>query len=65
VVGSIATLRQHFTMNFAGRSPVAAIDAFSLARLDGRWKIVSVVSDVTAPGSGSCPDSNEVEPNGD
>jgi hypothetical protein len=32
-------------MNFADRLPVAAIDVFSLARTDGRWRIVSVVSD--------------------
>lgn len=47
IVGAVATVRQHFTMNFAGRPPVAAIDVFSLIHLAGRWQIVSVVSDMT------------------
>ncbi len=48
VTGSVATVSQHFTMNFAGRAPVPAIDVFALIRLDGRWQIVSVVSDLTS-----------------
>jgi hypothetical protein len=48
VVGDIATVRQSFTMNFANRRPVEAIDVFSLARTAGRWRIVSVVSDLGA-----------------
>jgi hypothetical protein len=48
VVGDIASVRQSFTMNFANRRPVEAIDVFSLARTAGRWRIVSVVSDVAA-----------------
>jgi hypothetical protein len=48
VVGDIATVRQSFTMNFANRRPVEAIDVFSLARTAGRWRIVSVVSDLEA-----------------
>jgi Putative lumazine-binding len=47
IIGSVATVRQRFTMNFAGRPPAAAIDVFSLIHLAGRWQIVSVVSDVT------------------
>ena len=50
ITGSVATVRQHFTMNFAGRPPVPAIDIFSLIQLAGRWQIISVVSDMTAPG---------------
>ena len=46
VTGSVAAVRQHFTMNFANRAPVGAIDIFSLICRDGRWQIVSVVSDV-------------------
>jgi hypothetical protein len=48
VVGDIATVRQTFTMNFANRRPVEAIDVFSLARTAGHWRIVSVVSDLGA-----------------
>jgi hypothetical protein len=48
VVGDIATVRQAFTMNFANRPAVEAIDVFSLARIAGRWRIVSVVSDLEA-----------------
>jgi hypothetical protein len=44
--GDIATVYQHFTMNFAGSTPRQAIDAFSLARAGGNWIIVSVLSDL-------------------
>jgi hypothetical protein len=37
-------VRQPFTTNVADRS-VPAMDVFSLARIDGAWKVVSVVSD--------------------
>ena len=40
----MAVVRQPFTMNFADRA-VAAIDVFSLVRVDGAWKVVAVVSD--------------------
>jgi len=53
IIGSVATIRQHFTMNFAGRPPVPAIDVFSLVNVGGRWQIVSVVSDMTAPDTDS------------
>lgn len=53
IIGSVATVRQHFTMNFAGRPPVPAIDVFSLVKVGGRWRIISVVSDMTAPGTAS------------
>ena len=44
VNGDVAVVRQPFTMNFADRT-VRAIDVFSLARIDGAWKVISVVSD--------------------
>lgn len=47
IYGDVAVVRQPFTMNFADRS-VPAIDVFSLARIDGAWKVVSVVSDTVA-----------------
>lgn len=52
IVGEVATVRQRFTMNLAKRLPVQAVDAFSLVRVDGRWLIVSVVSDMAAPTAG-------------
>ncbi len=45
VFGDVALVRQHFTMEFVERS-VPAIDVFTLARIDGTWRIVSVVSDI-------------------
>ena len=47
VYGDVAVVRQPFTMNFADRS-VPAMDVFSLARIDGAWKVVAVVSDTMA-----------------
>ena len=46
ICGDIATVKQDFSMNFAGRKPVSAVDVFSMARLSDRWKIVSVISDL-------------------
>jgi putative lumazine-binding protein len=46
VVGDVATVRQEFTLNYAGKAPVAARDIFSMARTPDGWKIVSIVSDV-------------------
>jgi hypothetical protein len=45
VVGDVAVVHQHFTMNFRS-GPVPAVDVFSLARTAVGWRIVSVVSDV-------------------
>ena len=44
IYGDVAVVRQPFTMNFADRA-VAAIDVFSLVRVDGDWKVIAVVSD--------------------
>lgn len=44
IYGDVAVVRQPFMMNFADRS-VPAMDVFSLARIDGAWNVVSVVSD--------------------
>jgi hypothetical protein len=55
IIGSVAAIRQHFTMNFAGRPPVPAIDIFALIQLAGRWQIISVVSDMTGPASQPAP----------
>lgn len=50
IIGDIAAVRQEFTMNFADRSQ-RAVDLFCLARTQGDWLIVSVVSDVLRDGS--------------
>jgi hypothetical protein len=47
IVGEVATVRQAFTMNFAGSPPIEAVDTFSLAYTAAGWKIVSVISDLT------------------
>ncbi len=44
IYGDVAVVRQPFTMNFVDRA-VAAIDVFSVVRVDGAWKVVAVVSD--------------------
>lgn len=48
VFGDVAVAHQPFTMVFVDRS-VPAIDVFSLARIDGTWRIVSVISDLESP----------------
>ncbi|MFD1715015.1 hypothetical protein ACFSBZ_11080 [Amnibacterium flavum] len=45
VVGDVASVLQRFSMDFPDGTSTPAVDIFSLVRLDGRWKIVSVVSD--------------------
>lgn len=50
VVGEAAVVLQQFAMQFTGRPPVPAFDGFSLVRIDGHWKIASIISDmVTGP----------------
>jgi hypothetical protein len=46
VVGDVATVRQEFTMNFSDKPPVDALDLFSLVRVNGVWRVVSVLSDL-------------------
>jgi hypothetical protein len=48
IVGDIAWVRQEFTMNFADREPVEAIDVFTLACRQGQWRVVAVGSDLSA-----------------
>lgn len=45
VVGDVASVVQRFSMDFPDGTSTPAVDIFSLVRIDGRWKIVSVVSD--------------------
>lgn len=46
VVGDAAAVLQNFFMQFKDRAPVPAFDGFSLVRLDGRWRIASIISDM-------------------
>lgn len=46
IVGDVALVQQRFTMNFVHRPAAAAVDIFGLVRLQGRWQIVSVLSDI-------------------
>jgi hypothetical protein len=48
VVGDVAVVLQQFAMQFKDRQPVPAFDAYSLVRIDGCWKIASVISDMIA-----------------
>ncbi|MEN9805096.1 MAG: hypothetical protein RIS41_1943 [Actinomycetota bacterium] len=46
IVGEAAVVLQEFAMKFRDRPPVPAFDAYSLVRVDGVWKIASVISDM-------------------
>ena len=46
ITGDIAVIYQDFAMQFATGDPVPALDVFSLCRIDGQWRIVSIVSDM-------------------
>jgi hypothetical protein len=48
IVGDAAVVLQQFAMQFKDRSPVPAFDGFSLVRIDGAWKIASIISDMVA-----------------
>jgi hypothetical protein len=55
IIGDVATVTQSFEMQFAAGAPVPAVDAFSLARLQGAWHIAAIVSDTVSlpvPGGG-------------
>jgi hypothetical protein len=45
IIGDVATVRQPLTFQFATQGHLEAVDQFTLARRDGVWKIVSVISD--------------------
>ena len=53
VFGDIAEARVDFTMTFGGASPVPALDVFQLARREGRWWIVCIISDMKHPARAS------------
>ena len=49
-IGDVAAATVRFDMRFGETPPVPAIDVFQLARLDGNWRIVSIVSDMAESG---------------
>jgi hypothetical protein len=51
--GDIAEARVHFGMQYGKAEPVPALDIYQLAWREGRWWIVSIVSDL--PGHGGAP----------
>lgn len=51
LMGDVATVRQRFTMNFAGGRSVPALDLFSLVHDGAGWRVLAVVSDIeSGPG---------------
>jgi len=46
VIGDAAIVNQEFFMHYRDREPVRAFDGFSLVRIDGIWKIASIISDM-------------------
>ena len=49
VIGDAAVVSQQFVMQFKDHPPVPAFDGYSLVRVDGVWKIASIISDMVAP----------------
>ncbi len=49
--GDVAQARVVFQMHFGKSEPIPALDILQLARRDGRWWIVSMISEVPKPGS--------------
>ena len=46
MVGDAAFVDQKFFIKFRDQEPVAAFDGFSMVRIDGEWKIASIISDM-------------------
>ncbi len=46
VVGDAAFVDQQFFIKYRDQKPVAAFDGFSMVRIDGEWKITSIISDM-------------------
>ncbi len=49
IVSDAAVVLQQFAMQFKDCPPVPAFDAFSLVRIEGVWRIASIISDMVAP----------------
>lgn len=46
IVGDAAVVHQSFFIIYKDREPVPAFDGYSLVRIDGEWKIASIISDM-------------------
>jgi hypothetical protein len=46
VVGDAAVVLQQFFIQYRDHPPVPAFDGYSLVRVEGAWKIASIVSDM-------------------
>ena len=51
VFGDVAEARVVFEMKFGEAEPVPALDIYQLVRREGRWWIVSIISEVPRPGT--------------
>lgn len=51
VFGDVAEARVVFQIRYGDAEPIPALDIFQLVRRDGRWWIVSIVSDIPKPGT--------------
>lgn len=49
IVGDAAFVDQRFYIKYRDQAPVAAFDGYSMVRIDGRWRIASIVSDMLRP----------------
>ncbi|MFZ9579972.1 MAG: hypothetical protein ACO3BV_05555 [Ilumatobacteraceae bacterium] len=49
IVGDAAFVDQKFFIKYRDQEPVAAFDGYSMVRIDGRWRIASIVSDMLRP----------------
>jgi len=45
-IGDAAFVDQKFFIKYRDQEPVAAFDGFSMVRIDGEWKIASIISDM-------------------
>jgi hypothetical protein len=48
IVGDAAVVLQQFFIQYKDQPPVPAFDGYSLVRVDGVWKIASIISDMVA-----------------
>ena len=51
VFGDVAEARVVFEMKFGEAAPIPALDVYQLVRREGRWWIVSIISEIPRPGT--------------
>ena len=49
IVGDAAVVLQQFAIHYKDQPPVPAFDGYSLVRVDGAWRIASIISDMVHP----------------